>query len=115
MVLIGKGVIILDKDKLLKKSKIENLLGDERDKSINLKASSIAGSCSMILLILLIIYNWCTGSPKDSLIGILFSYIGIYYFFNTGKEHKILKAGSILMIIGGLIYFVDPLVRRIFL
>lgn len=105
--------IELNREKLLKKAKRENLWKDEREKLINIKASSIAGTCSMILLIVLIIYNWCTGSPKDSLIGILYIYIGVYNFFNISKEHKILRIVSILMVISGFIYFIDPLIRRI--
>nr|WP_269205772.1 DUF6442 family protein [Clostridium botulinum] len=106
-------VITLNRDKLLKKAKRENLWKDEREKLINIRASSIAGTYSMILLIVLIIYNWCTGAPKDSLIGILYIHMGVYNFFNISKEQKILRIASIVMVIAGFIYFIDPLVRRI--
>ncbi|WP_027622905.1 DUF6442 family protein [Clostridium lundense] len=105
----------MNKDKLLKKSKPETLCKDERDTLLNSRASSVAGICSMILLIVHIVYNWFTGAPKDSLIGILFIYMGIYYFLNTSKEQKILRIISIFMIIAGFIFFIDPLVKRIFL
>ncbi|WP_246582639.1 DUF6442 family protein [Clostridium mobile] len=111
----NKGVIILNRDKLLEKAKKENLWKDERERSLDSEASRLAGVCSMLLLIVLIIYNWCTGEAKDSLMGILFVYMGIDYFFKTNKKGKIFRIASIFMIIAGLIYFVDPLIRGIFL
>ncbi|MBU5483484.1 hypothetical protein KQI86_04025 [Clostridium sp. MSJ-11] len=105
----------MNRDKLLEKAKKENLWKDERERSLDSEASRLAGVCSMLLLIVLIIYNWCTGEAKDSLMGILFVYMGIDYFFKTNKKGKIFRIASIFMIIAGLIYFVDPLIRGIFL
>lgn len=111
----NKGVVTLNRDKLLEKAKKENLWKDERERSLDSEASRLAGVCSMLLLIVLIIYNWYTGEAKDSLMGILFVYMGIYYFFKTNKKEKILRIASIFMIVAGLIYFIDPLIRGIFL
>lgn len=110
----NKGVITVNRDKLLEKAKKENLWKDERERTLDSEASRLAGIFSMLLLIMLIIYNWCIGAPKDSLMGILFVYMGTYNFLKVSKKHKILRFASAFMIIAGLIYFIDPVIRGVF-
>lgn len=92
-------VLIMDKEQILEKSRSENL--DEGIKNAENQGREIGITAFFIMLIIIIIFNWCTNQTNDALLAVFWAFVAAEAY----PRYRFSKKKSLLVttIAGGLV------------
>lgn len=78
----------MDKNEILKRSQVENMLGDEREKQIRLESETFSLIFTLAVTLLLVTVNFVKGLPSDEFLAIFWASILGRYCLLFYRHHK---------------------------
>lgn len=78
----------MDKNEILKRSQVENMLGDEREKQIRLESETFSLIFTLAVTLLLVTVNFVKGLPSDGFLAIFWASILGRYCLLFYRHHK---------------------------
>lgn len=78
----------MNKEEILKRSQVENMLGDEREKQIRLESETFSLIFTLAVTLLLVTVNSIKGLPSDGFLAIFWASILGRYCLLFYRHHK---------------------------
>lgn len=99
----------MNKEEILKRSKTENMLGDERDQQIRTESDSFSLIFTLAVTLLLVAVNSIKGLPSDGFLAIFWASIleryCLFFYRHRKAYHGILALAAAVLCIANIVEY----------